>query len=84
MQERDVGGLRCSEVLARLSDYIDGAVDASTLAQIEAHLAGCTLCERFGKDFGEMVVAVRRHADEEGPLEAALVDRILEAVREGD
>jgi len=50
--ENDVGGLRCSEVLERLSDYLDGEIDEAMRARIVAHLEGCELCERFGGEMG--------------------------------
>lgn len=49
--DREVAGLRCSEVLAGLSDYVDGDLPASAVEQINAHLAGCDWCARFGADF---------------------------------
>lgn len=56
-----VGGLRCSEVLARLSDYVDGELPAAERAAVEAHLRGCDACTRFGGDFGATLEALRRH-----------------------
>ena len=63
--ERVVAGLSCSEVLARLSDYVDGDVSAAEKRQIDAHLQGCDHCERFGGEFAGMVAALveRGYAD---------------------
>ena len=69
--EREVAGLRCSEVLAELSDYLDGDLEAARRARIEAHLQGCDACERFGASFTAAVHALRR---EEGP---ALGDPVI-------
>ena len=77
MTERTVAGLRCSEVLAKLSDYIDGELDADVATRIERHLLGCPNCERFGKSFGAMVVAVRGASNAIEPLDAKLVSRLL-------
>lgn len=57
--EQNVGGLRCSEVLAALSDYVDGALDPAEKAKVEAHVTGCNLCARFGGSFAAMLDAVR-------------------------
>lgn len=77
MTERTVAGLRCSEVLARLSDYIDGELQPTEVTQIEEHLLGCPNCERFGKNFGSMVVAVRNDSDALESVDSKLVGRLL-------
>ena len=77
MSERTVAGLRCSEVLARLSDYIDGELEADDVNQIEEHLLGCPNCERFGRNFGSMVVALRRAPDAPDSVDSELVSRLL-------
>jgi anti-sigma factor RsiW len=57
--EREIGGLLCSEVLADLTEYLDGRLDAARRASIEAHVAGCDNCARFGGDFGRVVASLR-------------------------
>lgn len=57
--ERDVGGIWCSEVLARLGDVIDGDVDERDRARITAHVAGCPECAKFGTRYAEIVRALR-------------------------
>ena len=57
--EREVAGIRCGEVLAELSDYLDGDLDPARRAQVEAHLQGCEACERFGADLATAVHALR-------------------------
>lgn len=59
MKDKTVGGLRCSQVLAVLSEYLDGELDSTMVKAIEKHLLGCANCERFGKSFGTMVVSLR-------------------------
>lgn len=49
--ERDVGGLRCSQVLEGLSAYVDGELAPEMVAKVEAHLEGCENCARFGAEF---------------------------------
>ena len=58
-EEREVAGLRCKTVLRQLSSYLDGEADAALSAQIEAHLAGCDWCQRFGGAFAEVVTSLR-------------------------
>lgn len=77
MTERTVAGLRCSEVLARLSDYIDGELDAAEVKHVEEHLLGCPNCERFGKNFGSMVVSLRSAPKSAHPVDSKLVTRLL-------
>lgn len=58
--ERDVAGLRCGEVLAEMSDFLDGDLGTARRAQIEAHLRGCDVCERFGGAFSAAIQALRQ------------------------
>ncbi len=82
MRERTVAGLRCSEVLAQLSDYVDGELDASQVERVETHLLGCPSCERFGKNFGSMVVALRNEAADSDSVDPKLVSRLLAGLDE--
>lgn len=70
--ERRVAGLLCSEVLAELSEYLEGELPAARVAQIEAHLAGCDWCERFGREFASTVAELRSRLKEPEPLSAEL------------
>lgn len=56
---KTVGGLSCFEVLEHLSDYLDGDLAGPTKVQLEAHLAGCEECTRFGGEFGAVVKSLR-------------------------
>ena len=58
-ENRIVGGLSCFEVLAKLSDYLDGELVLADKAKVEAHLAGCDACTKFGGEFGAVVKALR-------------------------
>lgn len=57
--EREVGGVRCGELLAVLSDFIDGSLEPDMRLRMEEHLRGCDACERFGGAFAETVRALR-------------------------
>ena len=58
--EREVAGMRCGQVLERLSEYLDDELSAAERQRIEAHLRGCDLCERFGGEMAELVTLLRR------------------------
>ncbi len=75
--EREVAGVRCGEVLADLSDYLDGELPAERRAQLEAHLRGCTVCERFGGSFSTAIQALRQ----EETVEATEVSRVFSRLR---
>lgn len=72
MQDRNVAGITCSAVLAVLSDYLDGEVTDAVRAQVNAHLAGCDVCERFGGRFATTVGALRKHLAEPALTEERL------------
>ncbi|RLB54541.1 MAG: hypothetical protein DRJ42_08900 [Deltaproteobacteria bacterium] len=82
MEELDVGGVRCSEVLDVLSDFVDGDIDDAMRTRVEAHLQGCENCARFGKSFGGVVEAMRSAAAP-APLDEDLIGR-LKAALNGD
>lgn len=70
--DREVAGIRCSEVLARLSAYLDGELDEVEVARIRGHVAGCNVCERFGGKFADAVSRLREEAlPEEVPPEVS-------------
>jgi len=79
--DRSVAGIRCREVLAALSDYLDGEVTRDVAERIEAHLAGCDVCERFGHRMGALVGALGAPLADEPPAE--LIRRIKSRIREG-
>lgn len=77
--EARVGGLLCSEVLAVLSDYIDGQLDEQTRGKVEAHVAICSVCERFGGSVGASVAALRRQR--RAPSDERTMDASLARLR---
>jgi anti-sigma factor RsiW len=79
--ERNVGGIRCSGVLALLAEYVDGSLDPVTVSQVAAHLAGCSVCDRFGGEYTALLRAARQLARPlDAGTEARLVDRALLAL----
>lgn len=57
--DRIVAGLSCREVLAELSEVVDGALPVERMEAIGRHVAGCYVCESFGGRFAEMVNRIR-------------------------
>ncbi len=43
--------LTCAEVDERLGDYLEGALDDASVADLELHLSGCTACTALVHDF---------------------------------
>lgn len=74
--ERRVGGLYCHQVLALLSDYVDDELDLKARQQVEKHLRGCSICERFGGEFAAMVGALRRELRQPPKIESDVVNRL--------
>ena len=83
--EREVAGIRCGEVLARLSDYLDDELPMSERRRVEAHLRGCDVCERFGGEMAELVALLRRHlAAEDASRRGSLwAERVLGRIQDG-
>jgi anti-sigma factor RsiW len=54
--ERMIAGLHCGEVLADLSEHLDGRLSLDRAERIDEHLAGCSDCGRL---LGEVTAAVR-------------------------
>jgi anti-sigma factor RsiW len=80
--ERVVAGLRCTEVLARLSDYVDGELAPDELTRVKAHVAGCDVCERFGGRFAAVVRGLREaEPPDVAPAVADALARVLERER---
>ena len=74
--EGEVGGIRCGEVLAVLSDFVDGAIDPGLRSRIEEHLRGCDTCERFGGVFASTVRALRERLSAPDALDEATRERL--------
>jgi anti-sigma factor RsiW len=61
--DRVVGGISCREVLAGLSDFVDGEMSEEETARVREHLAGCRRCEEFGGRFAEQIGLLRTALD---------------------
>lgn len=80
--DREVAGVRCTQVLERLHDYVDGQLDAAHKAQVDAHLAGCDWCERFGDQYAGLAQSVRDRLGEPNPVPAGISARLIERLRQ--
>jgi anti-sigma factor RsiW len=78
--EREVAGLKCSEVMAELSRYLEGDLAPDRSAQIEAHVSECQACAAFGEGFGRMIEAVRTRLGEPEPVPADVAVRLRAAL----
>lgn len=72
---RDLGGISCGEVLARLGDIVDDDLSDHDRARITEHVAGCPDCARFGARYRDVVHALRE-ADVSPEIAAALELRL--------
>ncbi len=75
---RLVAGIRCAEVLDRLSDYMDGDVTAQERERIEGHLKECDRCERFGGRMSSIVSGLRAALGDPDPLDETVSRRLSE------
>lgn len=60
--DRFEGGLWCHEVLAVLSQHLDGELAPDARASVVAHVTACDACARFGDRFARAIDALRREA----------------------
>lgn len=70
-----IAGLHCGEVLADLTEHLDGRLSEERSQRIEEHLLGCAQCRRFGDDIAAVVCALREMPF--GPLDPAIEERLL-------
>jgi anti-sigma factor RsiW len=77
-KQRTVAGLSCSDVLSRLSEYLDGEMDAASRTRVEEHVRGCDWCARFGQEFSSVVGELRSRLTQPEPLEEAVSHRLAE------
>ena len=74
--ERVVGGLPCSAVLADLSRLLDGELPDAEVSLLSSHVAGCELCEGFGRRFAGVLRELREELREPEPLAAGVAERL--------
>ena len=75
--ERIIAGLSCSEVLARLRDFLDDTLAPDARAAVRAHVSACTECGRFGGAYASVVRALREATADTGGIDEATVAAIV-------
>jgi anti-sigma factor RsiW len=73
--ERIVAGLHCGEVVADLSEHLDGRLSRERAERIGEHLAGCAGCRRLGEEIAAVARTLRELPPE--PLAPELQERLL-------
>lgn len=73
--DRRIAGVWCSEVLDKLSEYLDGQLPPDTRALLDGHVAECSRCAAFGADFGAAIAALRTLASP-APIATAVASRL--------
>jgi anti-sigma factor RsiW len=71
--------LACRELVELVTEYLEGALDASARARIDAHLADCDGCATYVDQVRATVAAAHRLPAP--PVPRALLARLLEAFR---
>jgi anti-sigma factor RsiW len=80
--ERLVAGLHCGEVLADLTEHLDGRLGRERALRIAEHLAGCPGCRRLGDEIAAVVRALRELPEE--PLAPEIEAWLLAQLRPGE
>jgi anti-sigma factor RsiW len=62
----------CSQILALLSDYIDGRLPSDVRAELDQHLAGCSDCTAFVGTFRSTVALLHTLEEKDLPQELRL------------
>lgn len=75
--ERIVAGLHCGEVLADLTEYLDGRLPPDKTRRIQEHVLGCDVCESFGSEIAVVVEALRDGL-KDPPVDEGIAARLLE------
>ena len=72
-------GAECAATLANISAFLDGELDRTACAAIEAHCAQCQRCAPLVEGLRKTIGLCREAA--EAPLPAAVRDRARQAVK---
>jgi anti-sigma factor RsiW len=80
--ERVVAGLHCGEVLADLTEHLDGRLSRDRAERVDDHLSECAGCRRFAGAVTAVVRALRQLPDE--PLAPEIEERLLAALHQGE
>ncbi|HEY3570631.1 MAG TPA: zf-HC2 domain-containing protein [Thermoanaerobaculia bacterium] len=78
--EQIVAGLHCGEVLADLSEHLDGRLSLDRAERIDEHLAGCAECRRLLDEVTAAVRVVRQLPEE--PLPPEVEELLIESLHD--
>ena len=76
--ERLIAGLHCGEVLADLTEHLDGRLSREQSLRMEEHLSGCPECRRLGDEIVDVVRALRELPEE--PLAPEIAERLARSL----
>jgi anti-sigma factor (TIGR02949 family) len=62
-----MGPVPCDEILAALSEYLDGELDEQLCAEIERHMAACGNCRIMVDTLRKTILLYRTYGHEELP-----------------
>lgn len=72
-------GVRCTELIELVTEWMDGELDEDTRARIEEHLVVCAPCTAYVTQLRQSIAAMER-LDLDAPP-AAVRDELLRAFR---
>jgi anti-sigma factor RsiW len=79
--ETTAGGISCSEVLAILSDFVDGELGDAARERVEEHLRGCGACARFGSEFKALLDALHGNRARWAKLPRGFRERLRKVIQ---
>ena len=81
-EEQVVAGLHCGEVLADLTEHLDGRLSRDRAQRVDEHLEDCLGCRLFESAVTAVVRALRQLPDEALPPEVE--EGLIDALRAGE
>lgn len=70
----------CSDVTARLGDYVDNEIDQSLKLSIDTHLDICPECAAFFASYKHVIDSAAELREPEAPLEVDVQNRLRAAL----
>jgi hypothetical protein len=78
--------MTCRQVIARLADYVEAALDLLTRMRIRLHLWGCAPCRAYLATYRRTIALAERAGRVEMPPESyhRVTRQLLDRLRRGD
>ncbi|MCS7011872.1 MAG: zf-HC2 domain-containing protein [Anaerolineales bacterium] len=70
------GQVRCQDLLASLSDYVDGVLDEALCREIEAHMAACPNCRVVVDTLRKTIYLYHQMSKEPATLPSVVQERL--------